>query len=256
MRQAFSKAFDRGSLAQVQFSGHADPACLPMSPLRADYGTEAAALLDYDPEGAAELLAQAGYERREVFPEPPEPAEPAGDGEGAEPAEPGEPEWLLYRRNTPLEITLLVNSDNESRQAAAAALAESLAQLGVGVTLSTLPWDDYTKALAAGRFDLYIGEVRLTGDFDPSPLLTGALNYGNFENWELTQALWTWKGAYGEARTQAAQALWAQLAQDVPIAPLCFKRGSLLVRWGMVSDLQPTRANPVYRMEEWTTTAH
>ena len=252
VRRAFSMAFDRETLVQVQFSGHGDASCLPVSPLCADYDREAAALLDYDPEGAAELLAQAGYELRE----PPESAESPEGGESAEPAGPEEPQWLLYRRGAPLEVTLLVNSDNESRQMAADSLAGALRSLGVSVTVNTLPWSDYVKALAAGRFDLYVGEVRLTGDFDPSPLLTGSLNYGAVENWALVQDLEAWKGAQGEARVQAAQALWAQFAQDAPFAPLCFKRGSLLVRWGMVSDLQPTRANPFYRMEEWTTTAH
>ena len=227
VRQAFSKAFDRETLAQVQFSGHADPACLPISPVCGEYEEESAAPLGYDPAGAAELLAQAGYER-------------------------GEEDGLLYRRKTPLEVTLLVNSDNESRQAVAGVLAQALGELGVSVTLSTLPWKDYAAALSAGRFDLYIGEVRLTGDFDPSALLTGPLNYGGYENWALTQALGSWKAAQGEARGEAAKVLWDQFAQDAPIAPLCFKRGSLLVRWGMVSNLQPTRANPFYRMEEWT----
>ncbi len=230
VRQAFAKAFDRKTLAQVQLSGHADPACLPMPSVCKDYDEQSAALLGRDLEGAAALLAQAGYER-------------------------GEEDQLLYRRNEALAVTLLVNSDNESRQAVAEALAQALQGLGVSVTLSTLPWNEYIAALTAGRFDLYIGEVCLTGDFDPAPLLTGALNYGGYENWALTQALGTWRAARGEERTQAAQALWAQFAQDVPIAPLCFKRGSLLVRWGMVSGLQPTRANPFYRMEEWTTAA-
>jgi len=228
VRQAFSKAFDRDSLVQVQLSGHGDAACLPLSPVCGDYDKEAAAPLGFDLEGAAELLAQAGYERREE-------------------------DQLLYHRSAPLAVTLLVNSDNESRQAVASALAQSLGQLGVSVAVNTLPWKDYTAALSAGQFDLYIGEVRLTGDFDPSPLLTGALNYGRFEDWELAQALAAWKGAHGAARTEAGKALWARFAQDAPIAPLCFKRGSLLVRWGMVSGLQPTRANPFYRMEEWTT---
>lgn len=230
VRQAFSRAFDRESLVRVELSGHGDAACLPVSPLCGDYGQDAAALLEYDLEQAAALLAQAGYER-------------------------GGEDDLLYRRKSPLEVTLLVNSDNESRQAAADALAASLAQLGVSVTVDTLPWDNYIQALSSGQFDIYIGEVRLTGDFDPSPLLTGALNYGGYSNWELTQALTAWKSARGEARTQAAQALWAQFAQDAPIAPLCFKRGSLLVRWGMASNLQPTRANPFYRIEEWSTTS-
>lgn len=231
VRQAFSRAFDRDKLVQVELSGHGDAACLPVSPLCGDYDQESAALLGYDLEQAAALLAQAGYEKNEE------------DG-------------LLYHRRTPLSVTVLVNSDNESRQASADALAASLAGLGVSVTVDTLPWDNYVQALAAGRFDLYIGEVRLTGDFDPSPLLTGALNYGGYSNWELTQALGAWKSAQGEDRAQAAKALWAKFAQDAPIAPLCFKRGSLLVRWGMASNLQPTRANPFYRMEEWSTTSH
>jgi len=230
VRQAFSRAFDRESLVQVGLSGHGDAACLPISPVHTEYDQASADLLGYDMEQASALLAQAGYQR-------------------------GEEDNLLYRRRTPLSVTVLVNSDNESRQAAADALAASLTQLGVSVTVDTLPWDNYVQALAGGRFDIYIGEVRLTGDFDPSPLLTGALNYGGYSDWELTQALGAWKSAQGEARTQAAKTLWAKFAQDAPIAPLCFKRGSLLVRWGMASNLQPTRANPFYRMEEWSTTS-
>lgn len=231
VRQAFSRAIDREGMAQALLSGHADPACLPVSPLCGDYDGESAALLGYNLEGAAELLAQAGYER---------------SGE----------DNLLYRRRTPLAVTLLVNSDNEGRQAAADAIAAALAELGVSVTVNSLSWSGYTAALAAGQFDLYIGEVRLTGDFDPSPLLTGPLNYGVGENWELIQALGAWKAAQGGARPQAAKALWAQFAQDAPIAPICFKRGSLLVRWGMVSGLQPTRANPFHRIEEWSTASN
>lgn len=231
VRQAFSRAIDREGMAQALLSGHADPACLPVSPLCGDYDGESAALLGYDLEGAIALLAQAGYERSEE-------------------------DNLLYRRRTPLTVTLLVNSDNEGRQAAADAIAAALAELGVSVTVNSLSWSGYTAALAAGQFDLYIGEVRLTGDFDPSPLLTGPLNYGVGENWELVQALGAWKAAQGGARSQAAKALWAQFAQDAPIAPICFKRGSLLVRWGMVSGLQPTRANPFHRMEEWSTASN
>ena len=152
-------------------------------------------------------------------------------------------------------MTLVVNSDNEARQGAADILAAALGELGVGVTVNTLPWEGYTAALSAGQFDLYLGEVALTGDFDPAPLLAGGLNYGGYENWELGQALADWRGAQGDARVQAAAALWARFAQEAPAAPVCFQRGSLLVRWGMASNLQPTRGNPFYRMEEWTTTA-
>ena len=226
VRQAFSRAFDRWSLVEVQLAGHGDPAALPVSPLSAEYSEAHAARLEYDLDAAAQLLAEAGYTLNEE------------DG-------------LLYSRNTPVEVTLLVNSDNDVRQAAARQFADALGSLGVTVTVSHLPWSDFTAALAAGEFDLYIGEVRLPGDFDPSALLAGELNYGGFESRELTPALTLWQAAQGNARTQAANVFWGQFVQTVPIAPLCFKRGSLLMRWGMASNVQPTRANPYYKLEQW-----
>ena len=229
VRQAFSRAFDRVGLVSVLLSGHGDPAALPVSPLCGEYSEAAAALLEYDPDAAAQLLAQAGYAVNEE------------DG-------------LLYDRKTPVEVTLLVNSDNDVRQAVARQLADALGSLGVTVTVSHLPWSDFTAALSAGQFDLYLGEVRLPGDFDPSVLLTGELNYGGFDSEELTLALAQWQAAQGNARAQAAGALWDQFVQTAPIAPLCFKRGSLLMRWGMASNLRPTRANPYYQMEQWTIT--
>ena len=227
VRRAFSRAFNRAELVEVLLSGHGDAAELPVSPLCGEWDEGAAALLRFDLEDAAALLDEAGYALSEE------------DG-------------LRYRDREPLAVTLVVNSDNDSRQAVADALASALTGLGVTVTVERLSWNDYTAALQEGRFDLYIGETRLTGDFDPSTLLTGALNYGYFEDWALTQALWDWQGAQGDDRALAAKTLWETFAQDAPFAPLCFKRGSMLVRWGLVSDLTPTRADPYFRMERWT----
>ena len=61
------------------------------------------------------------------------------------------------------------------------------------------------------------------------------------------------EAARGDAREEAAAALWASFTQDAPIAPLCFKRDSLLVRAGAVTNLSPTRADPFRQMEEWVT---
>ena len=226
VRQAFSRAFDRAALVAVQLSGRGDPAALPVSPLTGEYSEAHASLLDFDMDAAARLLAQAGYILSEE------------DG-------------LLYDGDGPVEVTLLVNSDNDVRQAVARQLADALAQLGVTAAVSRLPWSDYTAALAAGEFDLYLGEVRLTGDFDPSVLLAGELNYSGLESPALAQALTQWRATQGVWHTLAANTLWGQFVQDIPIAPLCFKRESLLVRRGMASNVQPTRANPYRQMEQW-----
>lgn len=230
VRRAFSMALDRGEAVRLDLSGHGDGACLPVSPLSGEYGQTAADTLAYDLEQAAALLEEAGYTKGE-------------DG-------------LLYDRRNPAEVTLLVNSDNDVRQAVANRLAQALEELGVTVTVTRLPWSGYTAALAAGNFDLYLGEVRLTGDFDPTALLAGELNYGGFSSEELSARLAQWRAARGEGRAQAASALWEQFAQEAPIAPVCFKRGSLLMRWGMAASLTPTRANPYYQMDQWITTGY
>lgn len=227
VRRALSMALDREEAVRVDLSGHGDPAALPVSPLSGEYSQTAADTLVYDLEGAAALLEQAGYAKKE-------------DG-------------LLYRGRDRAELTLLVNSDNDGRQAVAGRLAQALEGLGITVTVLRLPWSGYTAALEKGDFDLYLAEVRLTGDFDPTALLAGELNYGGFYGEELSALLAQWRAARGAERAQAAAALWERFAQDAPIAPVCFKRGSLLMRWGMAANLNPTRGNPYSKMEEWIT---
>lgn len=228
VRRACSMAFDRMSVAESLLSGHADAASLPIAPGHRDYDGDSAALLDYDIQGAAALLEQAGFALKE-------------DGQ-------------LYRGRRAAALTMVVNSDNTTRQAVAEYLADSLSGLGFAVTVEKLSWDNYMKALEQKNFDLYIGEVRLTADFDLTALLTGELNYGGFESEAVPALLAQWKATEGAARGDGAAQLWAALAAEVPMAPLCFKKGSLLVRWGMVSNLQPTRNDPFFRMEEWITT--
>lgn len=60
------------------------------------------------------------------------------------------------------------------------------------MTVTALPWADYTAALAAGSFDLYYGEVRLTADWNLAPLLAtgGRLNYGGWSPMRAATSFW------------------------------------------------------------------
>lgn len=225
LRRACALTFDRAAVTALLPEGHGDAACLPLSPLHPDYDRAAAAGLECNVDEAEALFSQAGYKKKD-------------DG-------------LLYQGRTPLKLTLLVNRDSEVKSAIAGELAAGLEQLGVTVTVRRLSWIDYVAALEKGDFDLYIGEVRLTGDFDVTQLLTGRLNYGGWTDENAPALLAAWKAGQGSERAAAAAQLWALLEQEVPIAPLCFKRECLLVRWGTVSNLKPTRSDLFRHMEEW-----
>lgn len=225
LRAALSRAFDRGSIVTGLLSGHGDAAELPVHPGNSQYSQTAAGRLSYDLEGARAILEEAGYAYNE--------------------------ENQLALGKQVLSLSFIVNRDSLVKQAIAEHIAQDLRELGMEVTVRELDWEDYTAALAGGDFDLYMGEVKLTGDFDISALLAGTLNYGGYQNELVLALLESWKGSSGAARQVAAGALYLAMAEDLPFASLCFKRGSLLIRWGMAEGLAPLRGNPFAGIGSW-----
>lgn len=226
VRRAVARALDREHIVSSALDGAAEVSALPVPEAHTDWCAAGAQELSCDLSEAARLLEQAGYKKDEA------------DG-------------LLRRKGTVLTLTLLVNSDNEAKRETAQLLAQELAQLGISVTVNALPWKDYVSALENGAFDLYLGEVRLTGNFDLTELLTGSLNYGGYDPASLAKQLAARKAYSGRARAIACEALWSSFAQEVPIAPLCFMRESLLLRWGTGVTPTPLQSDPFHSMESW-----
>lgn len=149
---------------------------------------------------------------------------------------------------TQTSLRLIVNEDNPTRQRLAQQIATQLAGIGVTVTVQSLAWEDYVSALERGNFDLYLGQVQLTQDFDLSALLTGSLAYGGQQS-EVQALLDGWRRTGSETELEA----YVQgFAQKAPLAPICFLRGSLLVRWGLVTGVAPTQTNPYAKVDQWT----
>lgn len=219
VRQAISRSVDRDTVAVSLLAGHAAATCLPFSPYSVLHSSAYEQAGGCDPAAARTLLSEAGYAVGE-------------DG-------------LLYRNGTPLSLTFAVNTDNSFKLAIAEYLTGQLNELGMDVTLQKLAWDDYLTALESGSFDLYLGEVALTADFDLSALLDpeGALNYGGYNNPQMSAVLRFFRF------TGMGSVLLNQFQQEVPFAPLCFKNHSVLIRWRAVSGLEPTRQNPFYHLE-------
>ena len=215
VRQALSRAVDRTSVAQVDYARHAAAAALPIHPDSPWYDKELAAALDYDPAAVVTVL---------------------GD--------------LRVLGRT---LTMVVNSENAAKAAAAQRIAYQLESAGMEITLKKLPFEDYAAALAAGNFDLYVGEVVLTADFDLAPLLSsaGTLNYGQWQDDQTDLLLAALASASGDSRAAAAADLLAHLAEQAPIAPIAFKNGSVLTQWGRLSGLSPVRGNVFYQLENW-----
>lgn len=150
-------------------------------------------------------------------------------------------------------LTLLVNSENSFKVAAAQEIAQSLSQYDLDVTVNALPWEAYLSALEDGRFDLYYGECKLTADWDVSPLLAtgGSLNYGGWADPTTDTQLAACRSADDTHRAAAMEALCGRLQAQMPIVPICFKRTSVLLPYDAVEGVTPTAADPFYGLTHW-----
>lgn len=215
VRQALAWSIDRESIVQVDFARHAVVSTLPVHPDSPLYNAQLAQTLNYSPEQLAQALDSLRLPNR--------------------------------------SLKFLVNSENTAKVAAAQRITYQLEAAGISVTLSKLPFDDYTTALNQGNFDLYLGEVVLTADFDLSALLSssGSLNYGGWRDTQTDSLLTALCASQGDNRKTAADALFTYLNQQVPIAPICFKNGSVLTQWNRLSGLEPVRGNIFHHLEGW-----
>lgn len=226
VRRALQYGFDRSAVATLLLSRHALPAALPISPVSPLYPEELGESLEYSPQTLADTLTAGGWTKN-------------GDG------------W--YKGRQALELDFVVPTGNNDRVAVAQHLAEGLRQAGIQVELRQLAWDAYLQALAAGDFDLYLGEVRLTADFDLTAFIapTGALNYGKYNDAPAVNALLAYRASTGQGRAAAAQQLCQRLTEAPPFAVLGFKNWSVLTQWSSISGLTPTQQNVFYGFADW-----
>ena len=87
---------------------------------------------------------------------------------------------LGIRSSEDMKLTLLVNSDNAYKVAAANEIATDLKSVGIEVSINNLPFDEYKNELAGVNYDLYIGEVKLSNDMSLDSFFEsdGATAYG------------------------------------------------------------------------------
>ena len=235
LRQAVSAAADRQALVDSCLLGHGSAAQFPLSPASEEYPTELEAPYSI---AALQQLTQ-------------EEAGSSGDAANAGNTSSDNASAGMYAG---VSVTLLVNEENSFKVSAAQEIAAALSRCGLTVTVDSVPWETYLQRLQDGSFDLYYGECRLTADWDILELVgtEGSLNYGGFSDEDTDILLAACRTASEGQRSKALTALWQDLLEKMPIAPLCFKSDSVLTTTGLVEGLTATETDPFFSLEQWT----
>ena len=219
LRYTLSLGIDRESFVSGYLSGYAKSAWAPISPASPLYPKDLER--DYQRKDFEAALDALGY---------------GAEGEA-----------------TARTLTLLVNEESSEKVSIASSIAAGLSHGKLQVSVKALPWDRYTAALQSGSFDLYLGEVRLTPNWDLSPLVgsLGSMNYGYFSDVTLDVLMQSFRS---DATTASARQLCAFLARQCPLIPLCFRTDTVLTHTAVLSELTPTAASPFYGLQHWEVT--
>jgi len=80
--------------------------------------------------------------------------------------------FYLLKNNSPITFSLLVNSNNDSRMAAANIISENLMNAGIKIKINAVSETQYYSLLRLGKFDLYLGEIRYEDNMDIGGLIS------------------------------------------------------------------------------------
>lgn len=209
VRQALSVLVDRKALAATAYAGWARSATTPFHPLWSAMSDIKGVAETRDLVGAVTLLDGVGY----------------GSGAG----------------HKKLSLELIYSNEGTFRTAAAERLRSEFEGAGIQLTVTPLSYAEYTRRLAAGQYDLYLGEIRLAANMDLTPLW----RYGV----DTSGAAVT---AYTQYRSgEATLADFCEtFAQEMPYVPLCWRCGFAAYD-RRLATVTPHGYDPYYGIENW-----
>ncbi len=203
-RSAVTYAIDRDIFVNEIYGGFAQATPLPCSPSSPFHDDQLAEDYDYAPGKFKEALQNSGI--------------------------------LTNTEYEGHEGKFLVCLDDPARVKLADRICKVFTDAGLRLTVTALERKQYEQALQNQDFDVYLGEVRLTANFDMSEFFMkyGNLQFGSISNTGLvtlcSEALAN-SGSYSELHRQILE--WA------PICPVVFKSYAIYVTRGKITNNEP-----------------
>ncbi len=227
IRTAISYSLNREEVATKAFGGRAVAATGPITSAFTEVASLQSGLTVDDPTSAKFLLSNAGYVNTD------------------------ENGYKYDSLGNYLSFTILVCGDNSQHLNAANVIANQLSDVGISTSINEVSASDFATTVAAGNYQLYIGEYALLNNMDFSPLFTpGSGMYTGFEFDTLKTARDAWKSGTGTL----ADYLNAFDA-NIPFIPLCHRQGMVCYSRSVNARMNVSESDPFLGMGDWTVTA-
>lgn len=227
VRTALGMAIDVDEIIRYVLYGQGERATGPF-PRQTDYNDPSVKPLPYDPEGAARLLAEAGWTRNVA--------------------------GILEKDGTPLAFTIITNAGNEERTAVMVIAQNAWRRLGVKVEALSLEWAVFiNQRVDKGDFDAIVlgWSMGLDPDiyqiFHSSQAGRFQLNFVGYRSPKADELMGRIRQEYDAARqTAMARELHRIVFQDQPYTFLYVRRALSLMDGKIVRMVRRPDGSPEY----------
>ena len=229
-RSAISKLIDRDTIVSDTYFSRAVVAEYPINPwswLNPDNRKK----LRSDDSGALSLLADAGWgpDNRGIY--------FRSDGKKA----------------SYLTLTITVNSGSEKKTAIAHKIADKLTLAGIPTRVKEYSQQEFINAVSQGNYEIFIGEIELMPNNDLTPVVGTGRNYFNYSNSDVDVLLAQMGTVQLEEDIKTvAHTLYSKLYEEMPFAPLCFTKESIVTGAKIKSGVNPSAENYVRETSLWS----
>lgn len=232
IRQAITAAINKDELIQGVLFGMGQKAYGPIVPGRWAYNPSVKDIA-FNPEHAAELLAQAGWKEKNS-------------------------NGILVRNGKPFQFTILTNQGNQQRLMTAQIIQQRLRQVGIDVKIRIVEWAAFLKEFVnKGNFEVVLLAWSISQDPDmydvwhSSKNKPGELNFIGFNNPEVDRLLIEGRNTFDiEKRKQAYYRIQDILAEEQPYTFL-YVPDALPVVSSRIRGVEPAPAGIGHNQIRW-----
>lgn len=152
-----------------------------------------------------------------------------------------------------ISLEILVNGDQTDKVAVAQKIADSLNAFGIAAKVKQESADVYKAAVAAKQFDLFVGNIALDANMDPTPLVSSKGNDFTYVNKQLDSVITQMGITQNEEELKALFIQYGDIiTKEMPFVPLFFTKSSVLNSSKLKRGIQPNLSNPYFKVEEWS----
>ncbi|ARK32196.1 peptide-binding protein [Halalkalibacter krulwichiae] len=234
VRQALTMAIDRELLVETIMDGRAEVAHAPASPLSWAY-PDGVTEFAYDPEGALELLAEAGWE-------------PGADG-------------ILEKDGEKFSFEILSNDGNVVRRDIGVIVQQMLGEIGIEVEARQMEWGAFLDRINPPNYDFDAVVLAWALALDPDPTaiwhsreIENGLNNISYVNDRVDELAGGNKQIIDQdERAAVIGEIYEILAEEQPYTYLFYPEQHMLLANRIEGFTHHPREN-MYRLNEWYVT--